>query len=330
MKKRLKMAAHYSKNKNGDALLVWKNNVLTYENYHHGYNSSKPHMLHEVSTLLAGLMAIAAINDGLIKLDEPVSNIIDQWKDDPKKAKITISQLLHLTSGIAEARNYESTSTSRQAIKNPVVYPPGKQFSYGSTAFQIFGSMMDRIVEEGYLKKRILSPIGIPDGHWLSASRQSYSAPQDTDITVRFFDGAQLTARELGHIGILLLNNGRWNGKSILKNVNLLTKPVSAAPGYGLGVWLNTSRKSRDGTYITFLMHNPVYTICLKKSANRKKLIYDNAPSDLFMAAGKNNQRLYVIPSKNLTIVRFGHFYPTWNDAEFLARLLYGKKLKVR
>jgi CubicO group peptidase (beta-lactamase class C family) len=322
------MAANYSKNKNGDALLVWKNNVLIYEKYHHDYNSSKPHMLHEVSTMLAGLMAIAAMNDGLIKLDEPVSNIIYQWKGDPKKAKITISQLLHLTSGIAEARNYESTSTSQQALKNPIVYPPGKQFSYGSTSFQIFGSMMDRIVKEGYLKKRILLPIGVTGGRWLIANRQSHSASQDTNITVRFFDGAQLTARELGHIGILLLNRGRWKGKSILKNVNLLTKPVSAAPGYGLGVWLNTPRKSRDGIYITFLMHNPVFIICQKRSANQKKLIYDDAPSDLFMAAGKNNQRLYIIPSKNLVIVRFGHFYPSWNDAEFLARLLYGKRLK--
>jgi CubicO group peptidase (beta-lactamase class C family) len=328
MNKRLKMAANYSRNKNGDALLVWKNDVLIYENYHNGYNSSKPHMLYEVSTVLSGLMTIAAINDGLITFDEPVSNIINQWQDDPQKSKITISQLLHLTSGIAEANNYVSTSTPSQAAKNPVVYPSGKQFSYGPTAFKIFGSMMARIVEEGYLKKRILLPIGVSGGCWLITNRQSYSASQDTNITVQFFNGAQLTARELGQIGILLLNNGRWNGKTILKNLNLLTKPVSAAPGYGLGVWLNTPRKSRDKTYLTFPIHNPVFTICRKRSANQKKLIYDNAPSDLFMAAGKNNQRIYIIPSKNLIIVRFGHFYPTWNDAEFLARLLEGKCLK--
>ena len=49
--------------------------------------------------------------------------------------------------------------------------------------------------------------------------------------------------------------------------------------------------------------------------------IYTDGPDDLLMAAGLFNQRLYVIPSREMVVVRFGRAGPSWNDAEFLARL---------
>jgi CubicO group peptidase (beta-lactamase class C family) len=330
MHKRLQMASDYSANKGGDALLVWKDSALIYENYHHGFSASTTHPINEAATLFAGLMAIKAVDDGLIKINEPVSNIVNQWKRNPQKSKITISQLIHLTSGI-KAGDYQLTPSYRQAIRNPVIYPPGKQFLYGPAALQIFGGMMERKVLKqghGYIEKRILRPIGVRSGRMLINEGKPCGFLQKTPLTARFFDGAPFTARDLGRVGILLLNNGRWKGKYILKNVNLLTKPTSAAPGYGLGVWLNTRRGSKEAIYISFSMHTPAFTITLMKSANRKKLIYDDSPADLFMAAGEGNQRLYVIPSKKLVVVRFGRPDFSWNDAEFLTRLLYGKRLK--
>jgi CubicO group peptidase (beta-lactamase class C family) len=328
MTKRLKMASNYSTRKAGDALLVWKDSTLIYENYHNGFNPSTTHPLYDATTLLSGLVAISAIDDGLIKLNEPVSNIISAWKDDPQKSKITVSQLLHLTSGI-KADDYQSTPTYHQALKNPIVYPPGKQFFYGPASYQVFGGMMTRNMGIDYpLKKQILLPIGVPGARWLIVGEKSYNPSQGNPVTIRSFDGAQLTARELGHIGILLLHKGHWKGRTILKNVDLLTKPTTEGPsGYGLGVWLNNLREPND-SYQSFSLNTPAFRITLKRSANQKKLIYDGAPSDLFMAAGRKNQRLYVIPSKKLVIVRFGGPSPSWNDAEFLARLLEGKRLK--
>lgn len=58
-------------------------------------------------------------------------------------------------------------------------------------------------------------------------------------------------------------------------------------------------------------------------------MIYADGPSDLFMAAGGSGQRLYVIPARELVVVRVGRADPTWNDAEFLARLLDGRPYSV-
>jgi hypothetical protein len=42
------------------------------------------------------------------------------------------------------------------------------------------------------------------------------------------------------------------------------------------------------------------------------------------MAAGAGNQRLYIIPSKDLVVVRYGNF-GSYDDREFLGRLIFGK-----
>jgi CubicO group peptidase (beta-lactamase class C family) len=55
-----------------------------------------------------------------------------------------------------------------------------------------------------------------------------------------------------------------------------------------------------------------------------ERFIYDGAPGSLYMAAGRYNQRLYVMPSRQMVVVRTGRADLTWSDADFLARLLGG------
>jgi multidrug efflux pump subunit AcrA (membrane-fusion protein) len=54
-------------------------------------------------------------------------------------------------------------------------------------------------------------------------------------------------------------------------------------------------------------------------------MIDPSGPSDLFMAAGLFNQRLYVLPSQDLVVVRLGRADRSWDDAAFLGRLLRGE-----
>ena len=50
-------------------------------------------------------------------------------------------------------------------------------------------------------------------------------------------------------------------------------------------------------------------------------IIWNDGPDDLVAAAGHNDQRLYVIPSKDLVIVRLGNGHRRFKDAELLRRV---------
>jgi hypothetical protein len=99
--------------------------------------------------------------------------------------------------------------------------------------------------------------------------------------------------------------------------LDTLAQPTEASPGYGLTVWLNAAVDTNHA----FFEHAPRSL----QPDGPEGMIYNDGPSDLVMAAGLFNQRLYVIPSREMVVVRFGRPDATWNDAEFLARLLDGR-----
>lgn len=318
----LQLARAYSAENSGDALLVWIGDELVLEDYAEGYDPDTPHILTEASTLLTGLLALAAVDDGLIRLDDPVSQTLTEWQADPQKATVTISQLLHLVGGLP-AGHSGSVPTYEKALTLPLVHPPGEAFRFGPAAFQVFGALMNRKVGPEYLGRRILEPLGIPGERWLAVDEAlDEHRARGTGLTPRRYDGAHLTAAELGRIG-LLLRDGRWNGQVLLKDLGPLTRPEPASPGYGLTVWLN-AEADPAGPEAPFLERVPEHILLLRRHG---RLIYSGAPPDLFMAAGRYNQRLYVIPSLDLVIVRLGRENPAWDDGEFLARLLEGRSL---
>jgi CubicO group peptidase (beta-lactamase class C family) len=318
----LELAKEYSEDMSGEVLLVWADGDLILEDYQNNTSPEKRHSLAEISTLFSGLEVLAAREDGLLTLDEPVSESITEWQDDPEKSSITISQLLHLTSGLNPG-NYKSIPPMEEVLKRALIYPSGKEFRYGPIPFQVFGLIIHKKGVSGYLKERILNPIGIEGGYW-KIDQEVFTSDTNSFTLPRLFDGSSLTAEELGRIGRLLLNKGNWKGKTIIEDISPLTQPSPASPGYGLGVWLNKNINTKsDSSFISNLPEN----IMLLRGTNKEKVIYDAAPSDLYMAAGRLNQRLYIIPSKEMVVVRLGGADLRWSDAEFLARLLNGKRL---
>lgn len=238
-----------------------------------------------------------------------MSNTITEWKTDPRKSLITIRQLLSLTSGI-DAGQIGVVPSYSEAVTKPLVHDPGTFFQYGPVPFQIFGELMTRKLKGrnenvlAYLKRRILDHVGLNVASWRTENGQPL-LPQ----------GAMLTAREWVKFGLLLKNGGKWNGKQIVakKLLDELVVGSSANPAYGITFWLNHPGKDPMGRPTKI---GPVSEIS-------EKGISAGVP-DLFMAAGALNQRLYVIPSQDMVVVRQGGL-AMWNDREFLSKLLLGK-----
>jgi CubicO group peptidase (beta-lactamase class C family) len=290
-------AADYSRRQGGDALLILEGEEIILEQYDKGYSARKPHALASGTKSFAGVMAIAAVQDNLLDLDEPVANTITEWEKHPLRSKITVRQLLNLTSGISSGK-LGQVPTYTQAIKAPLPALPGKSFQYGPVPLQIFGELMRRKLlprQENplaYLKRKIFDPIELKVGDW----------KLDADGNPNLPSGAALTARDWARFGRLLERKGRWNGKKILdkKLLQQCYQGSTVNASYGLTFWLNAPGLSPLG---------------------KPQNLLSAAPPDTIMAAGADDQRLYVIPSKNLVIVRFGRDNRFEDDA-FLSLLL--------
>ena len=208
---RYQLAADYSRNNRGLSVLVIKGDKVVFEQYDKGYSADTPHMLASGTKSFVGVMAVAAVEDRLLKLDELVSDTITEWKSDGRKSKITISQLLHLVSGIGGGTLGRPPDYA-DAITAQADFEPGTKFQYGPAPFQIFGEVMRRKLasrKEGpldYLKRRILDPIGLKVSFWQLGSDGNPHLPS----------GAFLKASEWAKFGIFLKNGGKWNGKQLV------------------------------------------------------------------------------------------------------------------
>ena len=309
-KQRFELAAEYSRESRGLSVLVMKGDKIVFEDYQNGHAADRPWNLASGTKSFSGVMCAAAIEDKLISsFDEKVSETIVEWKSEPRKSKITIRQLLSLTSGI-DAGQIGVVPSYAEAITKSAEFEPGTHFEYGPVPFQTFGELMTRKLKAknetimGYLKRRILTPIGLNVASWREVNGQPL-LPQ----------GANLTAREWVKFGLFLKSGGKWNGKQIVakKLLDELVVGSKANPAYGITFWLNNKGINPQGRAIG----EAVEAISQNGIAAGVK--------DLYMAAGAANQRLYIIPSLDMVIVRQGQL-AKFDDAEFIRRLVLGTK----
>jgi CubicO group peptidase (beta-lactamase class C family) len=321
-KSNYQLAADYSEQFRGLSVLIIKGDKTVFEQYQNGFTAQDSHVLASGTKSFSGLIAVAAAEDGLLKLDDKVSDTITEWKSDPQKAKITIRQILTLTSGIDTGENGRPPAYS-EAIKTNVKYEPGTAFEYGPAPFQIFGEVMRRKLKNetplDYLKRRLLNQIGLQVAEWRHQEGQP-NLPS----------GAFLSAKEWAKFGLFIKNGGKWNGKQIV-SAKLLKEcfaGTKANPNYGLTWWLNRSHDASANVPAKSNGRNQglqdLLGITPETTAMSEEGIGAEFPKDLVMAAGAGKQRLYIVPSLDLVIVRQGR-QARFDDREFLARALYGK-----
>jgi CubicO group peptidase (beta-lactamase class C family) len=97
----LRAAADYSRRHQGDGLLVLRNGITVHSDFRAGMGPDTPHLLASGTKSFSGVAAAFAVSDGLLRLDEKVSDTITEWQGDPAKRDITVRQLLSLSAGIA-------------------------------------------------------------------------------------------------------------------------------------------------------------------------------------------------------------------------------------
>ena len=302
-------AAEYSKSQTGHAMVVMFDGKVIFEQYDNGGAMEKPHSLSSGAKCFVGPAAVAAVQDGLIKLDNPAVENIPEWKDDPEKSTITYRQLLSMTSGLTHPTGDDGKRMPwKQKIAMPMAAKPGEHFQYGGYELGVFAYALEhKLAPESfsqYIHRRILDPIGI----------KVPARPRTADGSPTVGPG-NITARDWATYGEFIRREGNWNNQQILDPALLRDcfKGSKANPAYGLTWWL----KSPVSEELIRTADADVTKIW-GKVANCNRL-----PNDLVAALGAGTQRLFVMPSLKLVVVRQANDRSGgFQDLEFLRLLL--------
>jgi len=309
-------AAKYSESKRGVSMLVMQNGRTIFEHYANGGSASGRWPIFSGTKSFWGIAALAAVREGLFKLDDFVSDTITEWKSDPRKSRITIRQLLSQTDGIEGASRLQRASIRDRnvmAIRLPIVAEPRSAFIYGPSHLQIFSELLRRKLKgratTAYVEGHVLNRLGI--------GRLNYK--KDSLGNPLLATGFELTAREWARLGELALGRGNYHGRRIV-SADLLREAFAgstANPSYGLTFWLNQQASTGREIDMERMLDLP-----WKSAQWMDVCICKDAPADMVVALGSGYQRLFIIPSLHALIVRQGS-NAKFSDARFL-RLVLG------
>lgn len=299
----LRAAADYSAPRRGVSFMVMQSGRVLHEAYPNAGAPDRGWQLASGTKSFTGVMAAAAVQDGLLHLEEPAADTLPEWRSDTRRRRITIHQLLSLESGLREQGPAARPPTYADAVETPAEYEPGAHFAYGPTPFQVFGEIMRRKLNGdplAYLTRRVFDPLRIAPTTWGRGADGNPHWPQ----------GASFTARHWAQFGDWVREGGR--GLVDEQALAACFQPSHANPGYGMSWWLLREGLIPPGRRIT-------------------GVDIDAAIVERFgvirMAAGAGDQRLYIVPDLQLVVVRQAQFRgmlrsPRWSDAEFLRALL--------
>lgn len=290
------------------AIIIVHNGNIIAERYADDFDVDSKLMGWSMSKSITNALVGILVKQGKLDVDQPAP--VDAWKDDSRKA-ITLNNLMQASSGLQWKEVYAGPSSATKmlfrkrdaglfAAESPLVHEPGTDFYYSSGTTNIISRIVrNAIGDENYYRlpyEELFYKIGM-----LNTTLEPDAG--GTFVGSSFTWG---TARDWARFGLLYLNDGVWNGERILPEgwVKYTTTPAPAAEQgeYGAQFWLNAGEKG-----------NPT---------NRT---YPELPTDLYWASGYEGQNVFVLPSKNLVVVKLslsaGEFV---DNQKFLTKIVEG------
>ncbi len=292
-------------------LLVIRHNKIVFEWYAPGYNATRRHYTASLAkALVGGMSLLLALNDGLLIPDESAWKYIPQWKDHPRKSKISIRHLVTHSSGIEDAEQDNIPHNKLPGWKGafwerkpdpftiardqaPVIFPPGTKYAYSNPgmamlAYAVTAAMKNASLSDirSLLRQRIMKPIGVPDSEWSIGYGRTYEV--DGLKLVANWGGGSFTARAVARVGRLMLRKGNWQGKQLIDSAwveKVLQYAGTPLPDRPPG---NPRPACALGWYTNF------------------DGVWPRVPRDAFLGSGAGNQTLLVVPSLDLIVVRNG------------------------
>lgn len=243
-------------------LLIARDDTILYEHYRYGIKDSAPFMSQSMAKTIVGMLIGIAISEGSIhSIDDLVAVYVPELADSPY-GQTSIRDLLHMASGVAffeDSNPGDDRDKLGQDLFSkhgkgaiPAVKrfdkrerPPGTHFSYASSETEVLGLVLSHATHESvarYASERIWQKMGMEQ----NASWGRDASGQN--ITYCCFSA---TLRDWARLGLMLANDGQWNGRQIVPR-DWLLQATTVAPadgylapgkatrlfGYGYQVWI--------------------------------------------------------------------------------------------
>ena len=265
--------------KHTKSFIILVNGRIVMENYFNGHSATTPWYWASAGKTLTSTVTGIAQQEGILNINNKVSDYLGTgWTSAPlaKENLITCKNLLSMNSGLNDALGDDVSPANLQYVADA-----GNRWAYHN----VYVKLQDVIAQASgqtwstYFNTKLRDRIGMTGGSWIDSG-----------------DGLSVywsTTRNMARFGLMALNNGKWNGTTIV-NENFFNQATTTSQtinqAYGYLWWLNGKTS----------YHLPQSQLQFNGS------IIPSGPNDMFMALGKNDQKIYVIPSKKMVVIRMG------------------------
>ena len=262
-------------------LVIYKDKIIA-EKYASGIDKNSKILGWSMTKSITATMFGILQKQGKLDIYKPAP--ITEWAKD-ERAKITINDLLHMNSGLEWEEDYskicdatqmlfQAEDMTQSQLVKPAQFKPNTHWNYSSGTSNLLS---------GILRKQFRTHQEYLD-FWYSALIDKigmHSMLIETDMAGNYVGSSYgwATTRDWAKFGLLYLHKGNWNGEQLFDEnwPNYVATPTKGSNGdYGAHFWLNA------GGY------------------------YPDAPRDLYSANGYQGQKVFIIPSQDLVVVRMG------------------------
>ena len=299
---KLNEAFDFAGSKNTYGLIVLQNGRIVKEKYWNNWDLNTRYFIASAGKSVVSFLTGIAQQDQLLNINNKTSDYLGTgWTSLPleKENLITVKHQLSMSTGLDDG--VADPNCEDPACLNYVA-DAGTRWSYHNAPYRLLQDVIANasgIPFNQYCSQKLFQKIGMSTSFWYN-------------------NVMYCTTREAARFGSLILNKGTWNENVILNDSNYFKAMVNTSQtlnkSYGYLWWLNGKS--------SFMA--PTSQIVFNGS------LATNAPSDMIMALGKDDKKIYIVPSLNVVVVRLGDaagnttlLGPSSFDNEFWTKLKY-------
>jgi CubicO group peptidase (beta-lactamase class C family) len=266
--KALESVFEYVEKSNGKSFLILKDGKIVAERYWTPDGATHAQYIMSSGKSITAFLTGIAREQGKLKLEQPASDFLGTGWSRASNAQEKAIRIEYML---------EMTSglNGRMAYEGK----PGSIWKYNTEVYQQLHPLLEKAVGstmQEFTRKVLFEPLGMRN------SRFRYHS-------------FVMNARDMGRFGLMILAKGNWNGQPIMKDRAFFDAMLNSSQqlnqSYGYLWWLNGKESFR--------------TVGQQRQALPGPLVPD-APKDMVCANGKGGQRIYVVPSLGLVVVRLG------------------------